>query len=152
MVRESLKGRPNPIFNTEREFNPAFRAVHSEFDRDSMQDAHEYWTVLVDMLHEEANAALVKNRPKEIPDFKSGSEAWHWHVLYHDDSPLSKLFLGQTATTMTCLICGHKSYSWTCILQIQLEIDLQKEPLTLKDCFDNFLKPEVSPSSRNCGV
>ena len=105
------KGYLAPSVDSEELFNVQFRAVRREFAPHQMHDAQEYLTILLELIHQEVNAAKANcdRRPKEAPNFKSADEQWSYHQTFMDNSPLSKLFMGQMESTLTCLTCGHKS-------------------------------------------
>src|SRR5699024_2530357 len=57
------------------------------------------------------------------PEPKTAEEAWNFHVKHIDDSYLSAMLMGQVESTLACLSCSHQSRSWTCIWQLQLQIE-----------------------------
>ena len=160
MVDQHKSHKPDttPKLNPEKQFNPEFRKVRPEFKRNEMHDAQEFLTILVELVHQEANAANANraHRPTEAPDFASAAEQWSYHRTYVDDSPLSKLLMGQLESTLTCRTCGNKSRSWTAIWQLQLHLEPEDQskvtlgndtPLNINDCIKEFTAPEVSASN-----
>ena len=122
-----------PHVNPESMFNCPFRAVRKEFARNQMHDAQEYLTILLELIHQEVNAANANRdrRPKEAPTFQTAEEQWTYHRTYVDDSALSKLFMGQIESMLTCLTCGHKSRSWTAIWQLQIHLESEEKDQTI---------------------
>lgn len=120
---------PNQAFVSYKpdQFIGQFRAAKRDFATHRMADAHEFFTILLDLLHQEANKVgkKTRERPKAVEP-KTSEEAWAYHEQYIDHSFWSSQLMGQVQSTLNCLTCGHKSLSWSCIWQLQLPLIAKK--------------------------
>lgn len=141
-------------------FLTAFRAKQPEFVKDEQHDAQEFFYFLLNFLHTETNEALKQSAEPSAAtapttaSLNRAHEAWSHQVNDIDNSPYSRLFMGQMESTLSCLGCGHQSRSWECFWQLQLEIpdggDGKKDLVaaietvpTLSRCIEHFLAVEV---------
>lgn len=152
-AKSDLKGDVwAPLVNPYPIFNEHFCKKRADFKVNTMHDAQEFLAILMDLVHEEANAAKAnrERRPKEVPDFCDAASQWAFQRDFVDDSELASLLMGQVESTLTCLMCEHQSRSWTAIWQLQLQLQTEasgskaKGPLTLSDCLKEFTDCEVS--------
>ena len=125
-------------------FNSLFRLLRPEFVRGQEQDAEEFLIFLLDVLHQESNVARRRPNPSTTGTPQSAQEAWQHHTTFIDDSTLSRIFMGQIESLLTCLSCGHQSYTWSCFWQLQLDIPTMAKVPTISDCIRQFMAEEVS--------
>lgn len=140
------------------QFLNAFRAKRSEFVKDEQHDAQEFFYFLLNFLHTETNEALKQTAepPSATTSLSNAQKVWSHQVEYIDNSPYSRLFMGQIKFTLTCLACGHQSRSWESFWQLQLNVPeggtvveggtvaSSAEPVpTLATCIEHFLAEEV---------
>lgn len=129
--------KPNKFFD-------AFRATRTEFIKDEQHDAQEFFTFLLNFLHNEAIEGLMQT-----------GEPSTAQVNYVDESPYSRLFMGQMESTLSCLACGHQSRSCEPFWQLQLNVpgdvvegitivDTTEPVPTLSTCIEYFLAEEVT--------
>ena len=130
------------------QFTNLFRTAKPEFRAHQQHDCQEFFAILLELVHQEANQVKKRDKPTELSEPKTAQEAWDDHVAHVDNSYLSNLFMGQMESTLSCLSCGHKSLSWSAFWQLQLQIvpdSLQHDlpPVTLQDCIKNLTAEEV---------
>lgn len=124
-------------------FFDAFRAIRTEFVKDEQHDAQEFFTFLLNFLHNEAIEGLMQT-----------GEPSTAQMNYIEESAYSRLFMGQMESTLSCLACDHQSRSCEPFWQLQLNVpgDVVEgvtvvdptEPMpTLSTCIEYFLSEEV---------
>lgn len=105
-----------------REFIRLFREQRPEFSPGE-HDAHEFLTILIELIHREANRVKQYiNEETKVFEPKSRSAAWTMHCQYVDRSNWSRLFMGQMETILTCIQCSNQSLSWTAFWQLQVDL------------------------------
>lgn len=89
---------------------PAFRGS-------DQHDAHEFCTVLLDIMSKELNRVKDKPKYKELkisPKETIEYQAQKWEEYYkeREDSHITDYFQGQNMTEIKCQMCGTSNYSF----------------------------------------
>ncbi|KAG1679602.1 Ubiquitin carboxyl-terminal hydrolase 8 [Nymphon striatum] len=109
------------------------------------QDSHEFLTVVMEKLHQDVNTATIVGnlKPPDLDDMLQ-SEAiiafWKYHKLLNQ-SVITELFEGLMCSTLQCLHCSKKSYSFEEFMCLSLPVP-SSASCSLKDCLSTFLKVE----------
>lgn len=115
------------------------------FNNTCQQDAHEFLSFFLDILHEELNRAD-KNIPTPSFGFKKSCEsraARSWNKsLRNNTSIIVDLFQGQLRSITKCQVCKGESVKFESFMNISLPVP-KSGRVTLYDCFREFCKPEV---------
>ena len=136
---------------TPKKFLDEFFKVQPEFSERQQNNAQEFLSALLDILHQEVNQAskLSQEALLDQPVPKSASDAWQINVKHCDHSFLSQYLMSQVQSMVTCRKCDFRSLSWSYQWQLQLQLGPnepvadQSNSLTLKDCLANYFKSEV---------
>ena len=105
------------------EYNPIFKTSEQ-------QDAHDFYTFLIDKLHEETNIKYDKNNTykdltnSEIVDTDEldlGNESWANNIR-KNASYFYALFMGQLKSTLICAECNHKKIKFEPFSALELPI------------------------------
>ncbi|GAA5970955.1 hypothetical protein JCM11641_004521 [Rhodosporidiobolus odoratus] len=127
-----------------------------QFDNREQHDAHELLLWLLDKLHEDLNLVLdpppVKpNSPareaelEQLPELIAADQEWAKY-RERNDSVVIDFFQGQLRNRMECLRCQQTSTTFEPLHTLSLSIPSPtrtKPNITLKDCFDDFLREEI---------
>lgn len=133
------------------EFCREFRKAKPQFRRNEQQDAQEFLSLLLDLLHDECNKAKKASKKEEKGEIlyetpsqpppqpppppppatpsepSNAEEAWEQHVTNVDNSFFSKLLMGQSESCLTCQTCGNSSISWSSFWQLPLAVQKEKK-------------------------
>ena len=130
---------PSELYGVISQFAP-------QFCQGTQEDAHEFLSFLLDMLHEDLNR--VKEKPiVEEKDFSGdlleeyARESWKNH-LCRNKSVIVDLFQGQSKSTLKCLKCGYKTHKFEPFLHLSLPIQESKSDISLLDCMKEYSKEE----------
>jgi len=115
------------------------------FTGNEQQDAHEFFTMLMEKLHADLNrapsispaAALAPNLETHL----AVKKFWENHTL-RNSSVISELFEGLLLSTLICRACGTKSDTFETFTCLSLPIPSATRT-TLIDCLRLFTEPEV---------
>lgn len=144
---KSPGGRSYYPYIKPNKFNSAFRKLRPEFVKGEQHDAQEYLSWLLEKLHQETNVARSRLRPAPRQEVTNAQEALQYQLQYMDESPYSKIYMGQLESTLTCLSCCHQSRSWEGFWQLQLnlpdEAQVQGKAVSLKGCLEIFMAEET---------
>ncbi|KAJ6223624.1 hypothetical protein RDWZM_002169 [Blomia tropicalis] len=157
-IEASTTNRQTIPFTEPESFLRLFRTSKPMFRERETADAQEFLTILLEMIHQEANKA--GPIMKQCLEPKTRDEAWQYQLKHVDNSYLSNLLMGQIESTLMCNNCSNQSMSWSCFWQLQLQID-SVEPLnsnrdlTLVDCIADYtakeqLTGDCSPQCSQC--
>eukprot|EP00347_Sterkiella_histriomuscorum_P013480 403364554 len=83
--------------------------------------------------------------PKQKQDEEEAMESWK-NYLQKNKSVIVDLFQGQLKSTLSCLVCGHKSTKFDCLMYLSVPISAQRDPntpISLQDCLQDFSKQET---------
>lgn len=154
LMEKEFYERVTPSINSRELFIEPFRVVRPAFSKGTMHDAQEFWTILMELVHQEANSPRNAIKPKESPVFISACEQWIHQRTFVDDSPLASLLMGQLESSLTCLTCGRLSRSWNAFWQLQLQLSsetnhdgqemIRENTLSVSSCLAEFTMHEVS--------
>lgn len=129
---------PRHILELLRKYAPHFESGYQ-------QDAHEFLSFFLDILHEELNRAdLNMNCPRILQKSTCENRAarsWRRH-LKNNSSIIVDLFQGQLRSTTKCKKCKGKSVKFETFMHLSLPIPKVNKP-NLIDCFKEFTKPEL---------
>ena len=115
----------NKTSTNPNKFMAQFRETKHQFIANQMADSQEFFTILLELIHQEVNKAKKLDKTVKPEEPKTADEAWNFHIEHVDNSYLSTLLMGQMESILTCLNCGHQSRSWSCIWQLQLQIKFE---------------------------
>ena len=135
---ESTSIIPRQILELVRKYAPHFETGYQ-------QDAHEFLSFFLDILHEELNRADLGSRSARIGP-KSNCEnraARSWQRnLKTNSSIIVDLFQGQLRSTTKCKSCKGESVKFETFMHLSLPIPRSSKP-NLMECFKEFAKPEL---------
>ena len=123
-------------------FRDAFVKIKPQFNNHNQHDSQEFLRLLIDGIHEEANNAKHRKRPKNLEPPKTAKESWNQYKQYMDDSFLVKIFVGHMSSTIKCSQCNHESQSWDTFWDISLSIP-EKSDSNIKSLILNYLDDEI---------
>ena len=158
LVLEFIKLLKEKWSNEQRNLNPkSFKEVCGEynsiFKSSEQQDAHDFYTFLVDKLHEETNIKSNKDIEEQeisenpnIPDLDLSNESWA-NTIRKNASYFYALFMGQMKSTLVCTHCKTKKIKFEPFSSLEIpipesetmiiEIILFRLPFTLKNFSDS---------------
>lgn len=142
---ETVPNAKWPVIKPE-EFINEFRLFKPQFVKNEQHDAQEFFTILLECIHQEANIAQKANRPENF-QANNAQEAWQFHSNYVDNSVYSQLFVGQLESSLQCLTCNHVSLSWDCFWQLSLY--LKENPNADKMKFNNTSTESTQNNNEN---
>jgi len=149
-----------PLF----QFKRALEKVVPMFKGYAQHDAHEFFSLLLEKMHDELNNAPKKSRPYMDFDVLTQNkqlceiaEEWEKYSQEKDDSLLKSIFGGMLLTEVRCSHCNHISYKFEDSLDLSLNIanlntdasssassDASSDSGTtsLYTCLKDFVRPE----------
>ena len=153
-VEEKKEIAPKKFKEICGEYNDTFKG----FDQ---QDAHDFYTFLVDNLHEDTNIKTTLTRIEENESTKENltendlaNEYWA-NTVRNNASYFYGLFMGQLKSTLICSECKKSKLKFEPFSSVELpipeakriilEITLFRLPFHLKPLF----KPNISPTKKN---
>lgn len=151
-----LTNEQTPTYYNPSHFKRIIGSLNSIFANCDQQDCAEFLTYLLDSLHEDLNEngnhpplpELSKEEEKEresLPIRIASTIEWE-RYLKTNFSIVVDIFEGQMMSQLRCLSCGTTSttYNSFTILSLPIPEDAaHKEHVTLEDCFNEFVKPEI---------
>lgn len=150
-VRSLWKGdvaciKPTTLFNFVGRLNSMFR------DPGQQQDAQEFFSMIVDVLHEDFNSRWARTPLRALTEAEEAKRErmpptivarTEWGRYTHrENSFLTSLFYGQTASRLRCPKCGITSTQYDALALLQVEIPEVREA-RLQDCFRQHFKDEL---------
>lgn len=150
-IRSLWKGdvsciKPTTLFNFVGRLNSMFR------DPGQQQDAQEFFSMIVDVLHEDFNLNWARTplrvlteaeeqRREQMPKIQVAKTEWGRYI-HRENSLLTTLFYGQHSSRLRCPKCGVTSTQYDAWALLQVEIpDCQEAKL--QDCFRQHFKDEM---------
>ncbi|KAM0787623.1 hypothetical protein ACM66B_003689 [Microbotryomycetes sp. NB124-2] len=135
-------------------FHRTFCAVRPEFNTDEQFDAQEFFTMLLESLHDELNQSIDPSRPTQhsvqeqhdletLPESIAARTEWQKY-LQRNDSPIADLFTGQFRNRVRCQTCGTTSTTFDLFQTLSLPIAEESNgPVELAECFNALLEAEL---------
>lgn len=149
-------------------FKNAITNMAAQFDGIEQQDAHELLRFLLDGLDEDmkfnerediVSKSLSEDQLEMLKPVEQGDYFWSKHVS-KNSSFITDAFCGQFRSTVTCTVCGHKSYCFDPFYDLSLPIpndsfgssfrrrlnnnSTRSPPVcTLYDCLESFVNDEA---------
>ncbi|ANB14816.1 Doa4p [Sugiyamaella lignohabitans] len=127
--------------------------LRDTFQGYEQQDCQEFLTFILDGLHEELNSNGDKARMKELTEKEESyrermsvrvASTIEWErYLKSDYSLIVDIAQGQYRSQLRCLTCGHTSTTFNSFSFLSLPIPLDKQNVTIQDCFDLFTAEEI---------
>jgi len=150
-LRQLWKGdvsciKPTTLFNFVGRLNSMFK------DPGQQQDAQEFFSMIVDVLHEDFNSgwnrtpmrALTEaeeQKRERMPKIVVAKTEWG-RFTHRDNSVLTSLFYGQQASRLKCPQCGITSTQYDAWALLQVEIPDRPEA-RLQDCLRQHFSDEL---------
>lgn len=150
-IRSLWKGdvsciKPTTLFNFVGRLNSIFR------DPGQQQDAQEFFSMLVDVLHEDFNVNWARTplraltdaeeqKRERMPKLQVAKTEWGRYT-HRENSFLTSLFYGQHSSRLRCPKCGITSTQYDAWALLQVEIPDCRET-KLQDCFRQHFKDEM---------
>ncbi|EME49118.1 hypothetical protein DOTSEDRAFT_67997 [Dothistroma septosporum NZE10] len=150
-VRSLWKGdvnciKPTTLFNFVGRLNSMFR------DPGQQQDAQEFFSMIVDVLHEDFNAMWARTplraltdqeeqKRERMPKIHVAKTEWGRYT-HRENSFLTSLFYGQQSSRLKCPQCGLTSTQYDALALLQVEIPDCREA-KIQDCFRQHFKDEL---------
>ena len=111
----------------------------------TQQDAHEFLSFFLDILHEELNRANLESKPPSLGRKRScenrAARSWR-RYLKNNSSIIVDLFQGQLRSTTKCKKCKGESVKFENFIHLSLPIPRNNRS-SLLECFKEFTKPEL---------
>ena len=130
LVRALCQGKDGNVVNAgqlKRELASVDRDLFGDHEH---HDAHECARRLIDVLSDETNPAPLRpfvSIMHAADDSASVRASRYWEdYVSREESPLRKLFAGQTQTTTVCA-CGHTSYAYESVWDVSLSFPRDEE-------------------------
>lgn len=164
LMREMSLYDGQPVLNTAK-FKETFTRFAPQFQGKVQHDAQEFLSVLLDLLHEDLNAARrgeglrAREPTKEDEDGPPGPLADKSWFFYRElnQSVVVDFFQGQLENALQCTLCLKESRSFNCLMYLSLPIPTRAQRtaptirpgnyvskgLDLYDCLDEFATREV---------
>jgi len=120
-----------------KNFRQAFCRINSQFLGQEQQDAQEFLSALLNILHERLNRITTKQNLKIIDEKKENesefetSKRWEKEQKVKNNSIIYDLFNGQFISTIICQGCGKKSTSFE-------QFNILSLPIPKKHCALNI--------------
>ena len=120
-----------------KNFRLAFCRINSQFLGQEQQDAQEFLSALLDILHERLNRIIIKPNLKIIDEKEENeseleaSKRWEKDQKLKNNSIIYDLFNGQFISTIICQGCGKKSTSFE-------QFNILSLPIPKKHCTLNI--------------
>ena len=119
-----------------------------KYEGNEQEDAHEFLSYLLDMLHEDLNKVIDKptviennNTTNYINESDEEKSVRDWNnFLKRNQSILIDLFYGQYKSCVVCPHCNFKSVSFNSFMSLELPISENKNFILMKVCFIDHLK------------
>ncbi|GME95086.1 unnamed protein product [Ambrosiozyma monospora] len=151
LFTHSSQSKPKSI--TPIRFRKVLASLNSCYRNTDQQDCFEFLNYLLDSLHEDLNQN--GNHPK-LPELTKDEEEQReklpiriastieWErYLRTNFSIVVDIFQGQILSQLRCLECGTTSTTYNAFSTLSLPIPNTYGPISLKQCFDEFVKPEL---------
>lgn len=151
MYKHTNESRPTYI-NTAH-FRRVIASLNSTFNNCEQQDCSEFLTYMLDSLHEDLNEngnhpplpELTKEEEEQreaLPVRIASTIEWE-RYLKTNFSIIVDIFEGQMMSQLKCLRCGTTSTNYSSFSALSVPIPKHKKSITLEDCLDEFVKPEI---------
>lgn len=114
-------------------------AVQSMFRDFDQQDAHEFLTILMDMLHLDLQTISTDRHLRE--DLPVSEKAW-LEFTKSQESCILRLFYGQIKSTVKCKECNKESATYDSFSNLSLELPATNSRCHIEDCFDMYFNGE----------
>lgn len=120
-----------------RNFRLAFCRINSQFAGQEQQDAQEFLSALINILHERLNRIITEQNLKAINEKKENEselepcKRWEKEQKLKNNSIIYDLFNGQFISTIICQGCGKKSTSFE-------QFNILSLPIPKKHCSLNI--------------
>ena len=130
-----------------KDFKNEFWVSFPSFRGYDQNDAHEFWTSLLDLMSKELNRIKTKPKYSEIKVSSKDSienQALKWFDYYQkiEDSHITDYFQGQTVTEIKWSRCNTSSYSFDNSMFLHLDIS-KKARLTMDELIQNMSESET---------
>ncbi|XP_059622258.1 ubiquitin carboxyl-terminal hydrolase 8 [Phlebotomus argentipes] len=115
-------------------------AIHAMFRDFEQQDAHEFLTILMDMLHLDLQTIATSSQRDHLP---MSEKAW-LDFTKSRESVILRLFYGQIKSTVKCKECGKESATYDSFSNLSLELPSSHiSECHLDNCFDMYFNGET---------
>uniref|UniRef100_A0A1B0CIJ8 ubiquitinyl hydrolase 1 n=1 Tax=Lutzomyia longipalpis TaxID=7200 RepID=A0A1B0CIJ8_LUTLO len=121
-------------------------AIHGVFREFEQQDAHEFLTIFIDMLH--VDLQTIDTRAHIRENLSMSEKAWS-DFTQSRESAILRLFYGQIKSTVKCKVCGAESATYESSSNLSLELPATNTRCSIEDCFDTYFNGE-NISGWNC--
>ncbi|XP_075222573.1 ubiquitin carboxyl-terminal hydrolase 8-like isoform X2 [Lycorma delicatula] len=112
----------------------------NSFKGTEQQDSHEFFTILMDWLHDDLNEPSPKGDLLGAVE-ETGEKAWG-EFRKNNNSIVLNLFYGQQKSTVKCDSCGKQSVTFEPFSNLSLLLPSDKDICTLNECLELYLKVE----------
>ncbi|XP_034937232.1 ubiquitin carboxyl-terminal hydrolase 8 [Chelonus insularis] len=122
-----------------RDFKDTIGSFKYQFDTTDQQDSHEFLTFFLEWMH---NDLRKKDNKIQIENLLSPAEKEWWKALEGQTSIISKLFIGQLKSTISCKVCGSRSITYETFNSLSISLPGSSR-CTLNECIQHFLSRQV---------
>ena len=124
----------NNKFFSPKTFKIILGMCSKKYEGNEQEDAHEFITYLLDMMHEDLNRVINKpnikekeNNSKDINISENEKSILDWNnFLKRNQSVIIDIFYGQYKSTLICPLCNFKSISFNSFSSLELPISEDK--------------------------
>jgi ubiquitin C-terminal hydrolase len=116
---------------------------YEHFARKMPHDAHEFYTFLIDTIHEATSIEVDMRVLADETTLQARALAVWKRAFEKQYSPFVDQFYGLFHSTVTCEACGNASHTWEPFTSLKLSMPDGGDPPTLEDLLSGEWKPET---------
>ncbi|XP_069679100.1 ubiquitin carboxyl-terminal hydrolase 8 isoform X2 [Periplaneta americana] len=114
-----------------------------QFQGYEQQDSHEFFTILMDWLHEDLSKQTRNSPLKEASNENMSPADRAWEKFQRSNESLIRtLFYGQQKSSVRCCKCGEESVTFEAFSDLSLPIPISSNKCSLAECMKLYLNGE----------